>query len=74
MLAQPEHLDHMLYKMKKNVLALEQKIEEQTKNNPSFESMLIESTFSLNPNLYSHLASLSNLNYNNFCPILHHCI
>ena len=71
MLAQPEHLDHMLYKVKKNVLALEQKIEEQTKNNPSFESMLIESTFSLNPNLYSHLASLSNLKYNHFCPILY---
>jgi hypothetical protein len=49
MLENAQHLDHMVYNVRKNISALAKSIQNFTDHSPSFEDMIIHTTFSTNP-------------------------
>ena len=49
MLENAQHLDHMVYGVKKNISHLAETVQNFTNNSPSFEDMINNATFSTNP-------------------------
>jgi hypothetical protein len=49
MLENAQHLDHMVYNVRKNISALAKSIQNFTDHSPTFEDMIINTTFSTNP-------------------------
>ena len=49
MLENAQHLDHMVYNVRKNISALAKSIQNFTDHFPTFEDMIINTTFSTNP-------------------------